>query len=78
LLEAIETAAEAGPEAPDFFHVLDVLQMCCLSGRSGAVQIVKQTRSGIVYDIDLHDENGQHCMFFIAPRDEVGLIPVLA
>jgi CheY-like chemotaxis protein len=49
LLEAIETAAEAGPEAPDFFHVLDVLQMCCLSGRSGAVQIVKQTRSGIVY-----------------------------
>jgi CheY-like chemotaxis protein len=49
LLEAIETAAEAGPEAPDFFHVLDVLQMCCLSRRSGAVQIVKQTRSGIVY-----------------------------
>jgi CheY-like chemotaxis protein len=49
LLEAIETAAEAGPDAPDFFHVLDVLQMCCLSGRSGAVQIVKQTRSGIVY-----------------------------
>ena len=23
--------------------------MCCLSGRGGAVQIVKQTRSGIVY-----------------------------
>jgi DNA-binding NtrC family response regulator len=41
LLEAIETAAEAGPEAPDCFHVLDVLQMCCLSRRSGAVQIVK-------------------------------------
>ncbi|HEX7516807.1 MAG TPA: DUF4388 domain-containing protein [Chthoniobacterales bacterium] len=49
LLEAIETAAEAGPDAPDFFHVLDVLQMCCLSGRCGAVQVVKQTRSGIVY-----------------------------
>jgi hypothetical protein len=29
-------------------------------------------------DIDLHDENGQHCMFFIAPRHEVGLIPTLA
>ena len=49
LLEAIQTATEAGPDAPDFFQVLDALQMCCLSGRSGAVQIVKQTRSGIVY-----------------------------
>lgn len=49
LLRAIETAAEAGPDAPDLFNVLDVLQMCCLSGRSGAVQIVKQSRSGIVY-----------------------------
>ena len=49
LLQAIESAAEAGSNAPDLFHVLDVLQMCCLSGRSGAVQIVKQTNSGIVY-----------------------------
>lgn len=49
LLEAIESAAEAGSGAPDLFHVLDILQMCCLSGRSGAVQIVKQTGSGIVY-----------------------------
>jgi CheY-like chemotaxis protein len=49
LLQAIESAAEAGSSAPDLFHVLDVLQMCCLSGRSGAVQIVKQTRSGIVH-----------------------------
>jgi CheY-like chemotaxis protein len=49
LLRAIETAVEAGLDAPDLFHVLDVLQMCCLSGRSGAVQIVKQSRSGIVY-----------------------------
>ena len=30
-------------------HVLDVLQMCCLSKRSGAVQIVNGARSGIVY-----------------------------
>jgi hypothetical protein len=28
---------------------MDVLQMCCLSGRSGAVQIVKETQNGIVY-----------------------------
>jgi DNA-binding response OmpR family regulator len=49
LLHAIESAAEAGSSAPDLFHVLDVLQMFCLGGRSGAVQIVKQTGSGIVY-----------------------------
>jgi len=49
LLQAIESAAEAGSGAPDLFHVLDVLQMCCLSRRSGAVQIVQQTGSGIVY-----------------------------
>ena len=49
LLEAIETAAIAQVGAPDLFHVLDVLQMCCLSKRSGAVQIVKEAQSGIVY-----------------------------
>jgi DNA-binding response OmpR family regulator len=49
LLEAIETAASAQADAPDLFHVLDVLQMCCLSERSGAVQIVKEGQSGIVY-----------------------------
>ena len=49
LLEAIETAAGAEQGAPDLFHVLDVLQMCCLSKRSGAVQIVKEGHSGIVY-----------------------------
>lgn len=49
LLEAIETAAVAEPNAPDLFHVLDVLQMCCLSKRSGAVQIVRDGQSGIVY-----------------------------
>jgi hypothetical protein len=49
LLEAIETAAGAEPGAPDLFHVLDVLQMCCLSKRSGAVQIVNERKSGIVF-----------------------------
>ena len=49
LLQAIESAATAGSGAPDLFQVLDVLQMCCLSGRSGAVQVVKQNQSGIVY-----------------------------
>jgi CheY-like chemotaxis protein len=49
LLEAIETAAGAETDAPDLFQVLDVLQMCCLSKRSGAVQIVNGAQSGIVY-----------------------------
>lgn len=49
LLEAIETAAAAEAGTPDFIHVLDVLQMCCLSKRSGAVQIVKGAQSGIAY-----------------------------
>ena len=49
LLEAIERAAAAEPGAPDLFHVLDVLQMCCLSKQSGAVQIVKGAHTGIVY-----------------------------
>jgi CheY-like chemotaxis protein len=49
LLEAIERAAVAESGAPDLFHVLDVLQMCCLSKRSGAVQIVKEGHSGIVF-----------------------------
>jgi len=49
LLEAIEAAAGAEPGAPDLFQVIDVLQMCCLSKRSGAVQIVKEGHVGIVY-----------------------------
>ena len=49
LLEAIELAANAESGAADLFHVLDVLQMCCLSKRSGAVQIVKEGQSGIVF-----------------------------
>ena len=49
LLEAIETAAGAESGAADLFHVVDVLQMCCLSKRSGAVQVVKEGQSGIVF-----------------------------
>jgi hypothetical protein len=49
LLEAIARAATAVPGAPDLFHVADVLQMCCLSARSGAIQMVKEARSGIAF-----------------------------
>ena len=49
LLEVIEAAETTKAGSPDFFHVLDVLQMCCLSGRSGAIQLVGRTKSGIVF-----------------------------
>lgn len=49
LLSAIERIAAAAPGAPDYFHALDVLQMCCLSHRSGALQMVRGDESGIVF-----------------------------
>ena len=49
LLGAIERAEDAAPNSPDLFHVIDVLQMCCLSGRSGALQLVKEGKNGLVY-----------------------------
>jgi hypothetical protein len=49
LLEAIARAEAATEGAPDLFHVADVLQMCCLSRRSGALQMVKEKKSGIVF-----------------------------
>jgi hypothetical protein len=49
LLRAIERVENAPADALDLFHVLDVLQMCCLSRRGGAVQMVKGTQSGIAY-----------------------------
>jgi len=49
LLAAIARAESATAETPDLFHVVDVVQMCCLSRRSGAVQMVKENRSGILF-----------------------------
>ena len=49
LLAAIERAEQTPKEAPDLFRVVDVLQMCCLSRRSGAVQMVKEEKNGLVF-----------------------------
>jgi hypothetical protein len=49
LLSAIERAENEPPNSPDLFHVADVLQMCCLSHRSGALQLVKDAKSGLVF-----------------------------
>ena len=49
LLDAIERAGKAGARSRDLFHVVDIVQMCCLAGRSGAIQIVKDKRSGLLF-----------------------------
>jgi Domain of unknown function (DUF4388) len=49
LLAAIERAENIANDAPDLFHVVDLLQMCCLSRRSGAVQMVKDGKNGLVF-----------------------------
>lgn len=49
LIEAIELAANVPPEAPDLFHIIDILQMCCLSRRSGALQVVANENTGFVF-----------------------------
>jgi hypothetical protein len=49
LLGAIERAAKTPTTSPDLFQVADVLQMCCLSRCSGAVQLGKEAKSGLVF-----------------------------
>jgi hypothetical protein len=49
LLAAIARAESTSPGTPDLFHVVDVLQMCCLSRRNGAIQMVKEGKSGIIF-----------------------------
>jgi hypothetical protein len=49
LLTAIEHAEKAVTADADLFHVVDVIQMCCLGQRSGALQIVKEKKSGLVF-----------------------------
>jgi len=70
LLSAIERAENAPADAPDLFHVVDVLQMCCLSRRNGAVQIVKDEMSGLVFlrggwivHAEATDARGQDALF---------------
>jgi hypothetical protein len=49
LLQAIAQADNAAAGARDLFHVVDVLQMSCLSRKSGAVQVVKDRKTGLVF-----------------------------
>jgi Domain of unknown function (DUF4388) len=49
LLASIARAEVVKAGAPDLYHVADVLQMCCLSRRSGAIQMVQGSKSGIAF-----------------------------
>ena len=64
LIATIERSMRMFSGAPDLFHVLDILQMCCLSGRTGALQMVSGANVGTVYLRDgqvVHSETGTEC-----------------
>ncbi|MGI9086780.1 MAG: DUF4388 domain-containing protein [Chthoniobacterales bacterium] len=61
LLNAIEHADAQRQTGLDVFHPLDVLQMCCLSQRSGALQFVRGSKTAIVFLLNgriVHAERG--------------------
>ena len=49
LLGAIERAEQTPNDRSDLFQVIDILQMCCLSRRDGALQMVKESRNGLIF-----------------------------
>jgi Domain of unknown function (DUF4388) len=49
LIATIERSVRMRWDAPDWFHVVDVVQMCCLARRSGALQVVRGSRVGAIY-----------------------------
>jgi hypothetical protein len=49
LLESIARAENAPAGAPDLFNFADILQMCCLARRTGAIQMVRGAKSGIAF-----------------------------
>ncbi|MDQ6621868.1 MAG: DUF4388 domain-containing protein [Verrucomicrobiota bacterium] len=49
LLNAIARAEEQRQTGLDLFHALDLLQMCCLSRRDGALQLVKGSQTALVF-----------------------------
>lgn len=49
LLHAISLAETQRQIGQDFYHALDVLQMLCLASRSGAVQLVKGSKTAVIF-----------------------------
>lgn len=64
LIATIERSVRMFSDAPDLFHVIDVLQMCCLADRSGAVQMVSGSNVGTIYLRDgqiMHAQTAHEC-----------------
>ncbi len=49
LLAMLQQAETFALERGDVFHPADILQMCCLSRKGGAIQMVSSGRSGLVF-----------------------------
>ncbi|MDQ6861221.1 MAG: DUF4388 domain-containing protein, partial [Verrucomicrobiota bacterium] len=49
LLDAIEQADAQRQIGLDLYHTLDVIQMCCLTRRSGAIQLVRGEYAAVVF-----------------------------
>ncbi|MEP6686590.1 MAG: DUF4388 domain-containing protein [Verrucomicrobiota bacterium] len=49
LLEMLQRAEATANETGDVFHPADILQMCCLSRKGGALQMVSAGRAGLVF-----------------------------
>ena len=49
MLSAVERAEAQRQTGMDLFHALDVLQMCCLSARDGALQFVRGSKTATVF-----------------------------
>ncbi|MFN2476057.1 MAG: DUF4388 domain-containing protein, partial [Chthoniobacterales bacterium] len=49
LLDAIDVAETQRQIGLDLYHALDVVQMCCLSRRSGAIQFVRGASAAVVF-----------------------------
>ncbi len=78
LIATIERSMRMFSGAPDLFHVLDILQMCCLSGRSGALQMVSganvgtvSLRAGEVVHAETGTEHGNDALVEIVSWGEI-------
>jgi len=78
LIAMIERSVRMVGNAPDLFHAIDVLQMCCLGKRSGGLQMVTGSQLGTVYLGDgriLHAETqsarGDDAVFEIVGWSEI-------
>jgi CheY-like chemotaxis protein len=78
LLDAIELAEGQRQIGLDLYHALDVIQMCCLSFRSGAIQLVRRDeaavvflRSGNIVHSEFQTQQGADALTVIAAWDAV-------